>query len=113
MQADEAKELVAPTRSLTVRRCEVRLGQVRKTGEREVLPLAEAMTRLAPSRSRRARMNVVNARVGWYIGLRDDKGCPPPILSSRTQRKMATSDGWSNKSPSSRLLSLNFTTWKM
>jgi hypothetical protein len=47
------------------------------SGDPEVLTLEVAMARLAPSKSRRARMNVINARVGWYIGTRDQGGDLP------------------------------------
>ena len=75
---DENAEPVEAVRRLTLCRCEIKVGRIRTTGTPEVLTLQEAMTRLAPSNTRRAKMNVINARVGWYIGLREqDPGKPP------------------------------------
>ena len=65
-------------RKITLCRCEIRVGRARHVGEPETLTLSEAMDRLAPSKTRRARMNVLNARVGWYIGLREQAPGKPP-----------------------------------
>lgn len=70
-QADESRKTAEPVRTMTLCKCEVKAGRARKVGKPEVFTLSEAMNRLAPSRAHRARMNVVNVRAGWYIGLRD------------------------------------------
>ena len=75
---DESAKPSEAVRTLTLRRVEIKLGRARMVGEPEVITLAEAMKKLAPSGTRRAKMNVLNVRTGWYIGLREQAPGDPP-----------------------------------
>lgn len=77
-EAEKAKAS-EPTRMLTVFKCEIILGVARTVGKSEEITISEAMERFAPSKNRRARMNVINVRSGWYIGLREDKAGEAPV----------------------------------
>lgn len=58
--------------TLTIKKCVLRRGYVSPRGDAEVLPLKEAVKRLAPSGTRSARVNVLRARPGHYIGVTAD-----------------------------------------
>lgn len=55
--------------TLAVVRCEVVRGFLVSRGAPELLSLAEAVRRLAPSKSRKALSNVIKAKTGNFIGV--------------------------------------------
>ena len=66
-------------RRLLVRSCKIRNGRLVPGGEPEDLTLKEALGRLAPSNSHRARMNVMNVRPGHYIGVKQSPEGGAPV----------------------------------
>lgn len=54
---------------LTLKLCRISEGRLLPRGEAVVLPIKEAIARLAPSGEHRAKLNVVVARTGNYLGL--------------------------------------------
>lgn len=55
--------------TISLRRCAIRAGRIVPFGETEKLPLQKAIGKLAPSQNAEARMNVLRARPGCFVGL--------------------------------------------
>lgn len=71
-QAEE--NVVAPipvaAHSLKIRRCDFKRGYLIPREDSEQLTLDQAFRRLAPTRTKEARTNVVRVRTGQYLGLK-------------------------------------------
>lgn len=69
MTAPTSQQLASvPERTITVRRCELRLSRFVLRGEPETYTVSEAMKRFAKTAGHQARMNVLKARTGNYLG---------------------------------------------
>ena len=75
----EAEEVEVPEPSLrvhelTIRRCKLVAGRLVPRGDAEKLDLMDAICILAPRGTRNAKINVMRARRGDFIGLRNGAG---------------------------------------
>ena len=59
----------ADPNSISIRKCVMRRGRLAPRGAVETISMKVAMDRLAPSGSRTARMNLLRAKTGHFIGL--------------------------------------------
>ena len=57
---------------ITVVKCRIRRSRIQSVGETQILNLKEAVALLAPSRTRKARANVMKLRAGQYVGVKSD-----------------------------------------
>jgi len=89
-QAAVKDELLIPTplsessHRITIRRCVVKRRRLVPQGEAETLNLDEAAKRLAPSRSHKARANVLKLRPGQFIGVTPKTGTNFVIVNPTT-----------------------------
>jgi hypothetical protein len=69
MQAESTILTKEPrSRTITVRRCLLMRGRFVVRGDAETLTVEAALKRFAPTKSQDARMNVLKARTGHYLG---------------------------------------------
>jgi hypothetical protein len=57
---------------ISIVRCRIRRSRIQTVGEVETLNLKEAVALLAPSKTHRARANVMKLRAGQYVGVKSD-----------------------------------------